>query len=548
MSFKTKILKVPCLRYLLGIFVFFLPLLFNVAAVSTAEMVTDGNFPDVSNWTLTVTVNGSGSATCTEDTLTDNTGDSSSSVKLSESGKKNASTCTVVQTVSPAIASGTVVNTATLYKKLTTSHEITGDSITIDLDYALGGIETVLSTGELTDTSGSFTQSTNSPEVTLTDDVNQITITMNTQSGNNNGATADLWIDDVSITYTPSNATPVASQADITGADDPVYPGISYSITAKYSDADGATDLVDMFLQLNHDTATDIIWRVTESGATSSGNVAIDQGDSFLGSPAPTYSYTTSGNEITVTYTFVLDWDWTESPTDNIEYGVRATDSADDSGYSFTNIDVKYEKDLDFSGTVAVSGSIQGSLTDGVTWVQGSETLSWSGLTVVFEGSSTSPASDTDYDILITDDDDVTSTQTTGGPDLSLNTTADAVTDTSNVHDVDIINITPNGLDSSGNVQFTVKVDATDPVVASADDTALDTVDVVFTEDHSGLDPTSAGNKDNYTVYDESGACSGATTIGVSDASLSGNTVTLTLAANLETGKTYCVDVTGDRS
>jgi hypothetical protein len=293
-----------------------------------------------------------------------------------------------------------------------------------------------------------------------------------------------------------------------------------------------------MFLQLNHDSVTDIIWHVTESGASASGNVAVDQGGAFLGSPAPTYSYTTSGNEITVTYTYILDWDWTEST--NIEYGVRATDASADSGYSFTNIDVQYENDLDFNGTLSVEGA-QGALTDGVSWVIGGDTLTWSGLTVVFQGSSTSPASDTDYDIRITDDDGGVWTQSTVAT-LSLNTTSDAATDTSDVHNVDIINITPNGQDSS-NVQFTVKVDATQPVVASADDTALNEVDVVFTDDHSGLDQTTAETEANYTVYDNSGACSGATTIGVSLAELSGNTVTLTLAAEMTVDNDYCVVV-----
>jgi hypothetical protein len=231
------------------------------------------------------------------------------------------------------------------------------------------------------------------------------------------------------------NATPVASASNITGADDPVYAGVEYSLTAVYSDGDGYADLADVYLKIDHDTATDIEMHFTEAGATGSGSVTVDAGADYL-IGTPTYSYTTSGNNLTATWTFKLDWDWTESTL--IEYAVKAIDAQSaDSGYDSTNIDVLYENDLTFSGTLAASGSVQGGLNSG-DWVQGGESISWSGLSVVYEGSAVNPA-DADFDIRITDDDTGSWDQLTGST-LATTTTADSATDIEDIHNIDIIN------------------------------------------------------------------------------------------------------------
>jgi hypothetical protein len=254
------------------------------------------------------------------------------------------------------------------------------------------------------------------------------------------------------------NNTPTASAGNISGQDDPQYAGISYSVTATYSDADGFADLADVYLRLDHDTATDIELSVAQ-GAAASGNATVVSGGAFL-IGTPTYSSKTeSGNDITLTWTYTLDWDWVESTL--IEYGVRATDDqAADSGWSNTDIDILYENDLDFSGTLAVSGGVNGSITCNTTWAQGAESLTWSGLTVVYEGSGISPANG-DFDIQITDDDTGSWTQATGAV-LSLGTTTDAATDTSDLHNVDIIGIPTGGSDVSTE-SCVIKVDADVP-------------------------------------------------------------------------------------
>ena len=96
------------------------------------------------------------------------------------------------------------------------------------------------------------------------------------------------------FTTTDRNATgaanndPTASAGDITGQDDPQYAGVQYQVTAIYSDADGATDLADLYLRLDHDTATDIELSVPQ-GPPDTGNATVASGAAFL-IGTPTFS------------------------------------------------------------------------------------------------------------------------------------------------------------------------------------------------------------------------------------------------------------------
>jgi hypothetical protein len=75
-------------------------------------------------------------------------------------------------------------------------------------------------------------------------------------------------------------------------------------------------------------------------------------------------------------------------------------------------------------------------------------------------------------------------------------------------------------------------LDTTDPVVASASASTDDThVDVVFTEDN-GLDPGTAGDFNNYAIWD-GGACGAGSQLAVTAAVQVGNTVTLTTATQI---------------
>ena len=346
-----------------------------------------------------------------------------------------------------------------------------------------------------------------------------------------------------------ANNTPTASAGDISGQDDPQYAGIQYQVTAIYADADGASDLADVYLRLDHDTATDIELSVAQ-GAAGAGNATVVSGAAFL-IGTPTFSKTEgtpTANDITVTWTYTLDWDWVESTL--IEYGVRAVDDqAADSGFSNTNIDIRYENDLDYSGTLSVNGAVNGAITCGSDWVRGTEALTWSGLTVVYEGGGTSPA-DGDFDIRITDDDTGSWTQLTSAV-LNLGTTSDNATDPSDVHNVDIINVPAGGSDVS-TVSCEIKVDADLPETlggVAAGSPTTSSITVSWTA-YGGGDTGAVGDSgfQTYRVYYDTSP--GVTTADPvwdagDDAALASSATSLTVITGLAPNTPYYFRVVG---
>jgi len=256
-------------------------------------------------------------------------------------------------------------------------------------------------------------------------------------------------------------AMPSSSVSDLSGHGD-IYAGKTLDITAVYSDGDGASTLDDLHLRIQNPGGTDIEYYGIE-GADSSGLVPTNvTGAAYVTSII--YDRDTSNptaNDITLTWHITFDWDWTENS--NIEYGVKATDDdANDSGWDYTDDNYTYENDLDFTGTLTATRTVNGSLASG-DWVQGGETITWSGLKVVYEGTTTQYPPDSAFDVRVSDDDGSTWDDTTSsGANFSVVSTADAATDTEDIHNVDIIGIPTDGSDVSSNT-FTIKVDASTP-------------------------------------------------------------------------------------
>jgi predicted CxxxxCH...CXXCH cytochrome family protein len=169
-----------------------------VTVAQGAEMVTNGIFNNSTGWTL---------STVTYDSTQTRTAGSGSAV-LTASGRNSAVSGTMTQAVS--IPAGSTVSAVSLYTQLSTSNETTGDSVTVTLRYADATTVSILSTGELT-SHAIWTQRAASPALTLAQNVDQITITMNTKSGASTSATASLWVDELSVTFTASGGSGLAS-------------------------------------------------------------------------------------------------------------------------------------------------------------------------------------------------------------------------------------------------------------------------------------------------------------------------------------------------
>lgn len=228
----------------------FLLSIFSVKAYAT-EAVTNGTFSGSTSWTLTVTVNGSGSATCTYDDTNTHTADGTGSVKLHEQGRNKASTCEVTQTFGSAIPSGSTINAASIYEKLATNYETTGDSVLIDLVYADNTTVNIVNSGELTNNANwsNFTGGgTQTLPFTISQNVTGIKITMNTKSGNNANATADLWIDEVSVTYTTTPPPSVVSGPTASSTQYGTFVDSPFSINSVFNDNGSAITSCDYSL------------------------------------------------------------------------------------------------------------------------------------------------------------------------------------------------------------------------------------------------------------------------------------------------------------
>ena len=123
--------------------------------------------------------------------------------------------------------------------------------------------------------------------------------------------------------------------------------------------------------------------------------------------------------------------------------------------------DVFYvENHLDFVGELKVTGSSQGQLKDGDR-VHSNETLVWSGLKVVFNGTTNKYPDDKYFDVAVWDDGgNFWLDKFSSGKEISVMSKADPNNDPNDVHTVNITNIAGDGIGLS-ELNFKINVVAT---------------------------------------------------------------------------------------
>lgn len=202
----------------------------------SAAMVTNGGFDTISGWTL-------GGTGASYSTLQNHATLPGAGSILQYSGSRNTTT-TGTEAQSVSVAAGSVIqNKADV--SLWAMHAWTGGSsttqtVTITLRYA-DATTVQIFTGTVTPGS-SWTSITNATltafPLTLTQNVNQITVTTVTRGGSVNPSTSSLYVDDIAIVYTPA-ATDSLTVTSNTAVATTAMPG--------------ATDIQMSFLQLNSD-------------------------------------------------------------------------------------------------------------------------------------------------------------------------------------------------------------------------------------------------------------------------------------------------------
>ncbi|MCK5562353.1 MAG: hypothetical protein KAJ51_17265, partial [Thermoplasmata archaeon] len=101
----------------------------------------------------------------------------------------------------------------------------------------------------------------------------------------------------------------------------------------------------------------------------------------------------------TLNFKIVFDWDF---PHENI-FGcmVRSWDFSNIMLTKYFIDVVRVENDLELIGQTVVTSALQGPIANG-GWVKRDETLNWSGLKAVYEGTNDGYPPDTDFDIIVT--------------------------------------------------------------------------------------------------------------------------------------------------
>ena len=286
------------------------------------------------------------------------------------------------------------------------------------------------------------------------------------------------------------------------------YANKTTDIIVKYSDSDGKDDLDKLYLDLHVEGGDeDIEYYATETASNAIGVTPTEEeGSEYIESitydiyPISSGSYTVNINEIIVVWHVTPNWRWMDDS--DIEVGVRSIDdSSADSGYSYTDSDYQYENDLTFTGTLLVEDSNSNEIESG-DWVAPEEDLTWSGLKVVYEGTTDVYPNNTDFNVRVQDDDsNIWLDGSSSGRNISLSTTSQILSTSEDIHNIDIINI-PTGGDDLSAQTFTLRVDAEDPQIESFISTTHTESESWYSDNTPSFSNTYADNESGInTVY-----------------------------------------------
>jgi hypothetical protein len=159
---------------------------------------------------------------------------------------------------------------------------------------------------------------------------------------------------------------------------------------------------------------------------------------------------------------FNIRFGWSFPDDIPINCALNTTNNSGDWIYNSFDSVFQLENDLEFTGTLDVDSQFQGVVTSG-DWVRASEVITWSNLTVVYEGTTNFYPADKNFNVTITDDDTGSwMDSSSSGNSFNIQTVVDAVTDKNDIHSINITEIPGNGVDVSPR-SFLIKVDADGP-------------------------------------------------------------------------------------
>ncbi len=225
-----------------------------------------------------------------------------------------------------------------------------------------------------------------------------------------------------------------------------------YTFQVKVNDNNGLNDLDKVILQLDPlGTNLTYFWE----GSTDTFIESYDPNNFASINSDPSDSL--NDNIDTWTLDFKLNFNWSYPNEDLASCRVH---SVSDYGFEIItdhNNIFQIENDLAFAGNLSVHGEYNNELQNG-SWARSNESITWSGLKVVYQGTDHIYPKNDDFKVVINNDDGEEWYDTnSSGKSISIRSLTNPSTDIRDLHELKIIGISNNS--DMSNISFELKVD-----------------------------------------------------------------------------------------
>ena len=238
---------------------------------------------------------------------------------------------------------------------------------------------------------------------------------------------------------------------------------MDYVFLVNITNKAGITDVNNVTLFLNIDGENlQLFW----AEATDTFSELWDPKDLITLNPLASSSVNNSVDHWTLE--FVIGFNWTYQNETLEHCALRTTN--DTGAFVFNEFPEIYqvENDLEFVGELEVTSAIQGNLSDKSAedhWVKSSESIIWTNLTVVYEGSMNIYPANRNFNVTIFDDDvDSWVNTSSSGSTFVIKTTSDPTSDYNDTHYINITDIPGLGEDVT-DWRFRIRTDNDGPLM-----------------------------------------------------------------------------------
>jgi hypothetical protein len=237
---------------------------------------------------------------------------------------------------------------------------------------------------------------------------------------------------------------------------DVIYPKYPYTIRVNIADILSVDDLAEVVLNIDPEGA-DLQYKWSKAASSDFSEVKDTPGlTKFTSVPKDAVKI----DNHHWNFDFNMEFSWGYPTTGLLECKITAVgDDSLESTKTITDV-FEVEDDLEFTGDLVVTDEAGERLTEG-DWASGSETLTFTNLTVVYEGTTDIYPPQGEFSVDISDDSNTWSNSTESGKPIYIKTPLKPITNPSDQFRVSIVN--PVSTSPRANVVINISVDAEEP-------------------------------------------------------------------------------------